>query len=65
MFYRLMVADKRLPWERNERATLLDATTVGRFKLDSIDADGNVRAGCHTIMRAELEHFGKLLAGAT
>ena len=34
---------------------------LGQFRLDSIDADGNVRAGCHLITRAELENFGKLL----
>lgn len=35
---------------------------LGHFALDSIDAAGNVRAGCHTFYRAELEHFEKLLA---
>jgi hypothetical protein len=36
--------------------------TLGQFRLDAINGyTGEVRAGCHTIMRAELEHFGKLL----
>jgi hypothetical protein len=44
------------PWQSNGHTV-----HIGQFKLDSIDADGNVRAGCHTITREELEHFGKLL----
>jgi hypothetical protein len=44
------------PWHANG-----GAVSVGHFTLDSIAADGTVRAGCHTIYRRELEHFGKLL----
>jgi len=40
----------------------LPGVTLGHFTLDSIDAAGNVRAGCHTFYRAELEHFEKLLS---
>ncbi len=38
-----------------------DETKLGHFRLDSIDADGNVKAGCHTIYRAELERVAKEL----
>jgi hypothetical protein len=30
---------------------------VGHFRIDAIDADGNVTAGCHFIKRAELERL--------
>jgi hypothetical protein len=30
---------------------------VGHFRIDAIDAEGNVRAGCHFIKRAEMERL--------
>ena len=30
---------------------------LGHFTLDSIDSEGTVRAGCHTISRGEIERF--------
>jgi hypothetical protein len=60
-FWRFIVDDGRTyaPHDQRRHAD----NTLGHFKLDSIDADGNVRAGCHLITRAELESFGKLLEG--
>jgi hypothetical protein len=52
-------------WWRGQPAHTVPADfaegQLGHFRLDSIDADGNVRAGCHTIMRSELERFAKLI----
>jgi hypothetical protein len=39
-----------------------DETRLGHFRLDSIDADGNVTAGCHKIYRAELERVAAQLS---
>lgn len=54
-------------WQRDTRYEDGDSrqesySKLGIFRLDSIDADGNVKAGCHWITRAELERFGALLA---
>jgi hypothetical protein len=40
-----------------------DSATVrfGHFSLSSVDADGTVRAGCHTIARTEIERFAASL----
>jgi hypothetical protein len=35
---------------------------LGHFHLDSIDINGNARAGCHFFKRAELEHLEALLS---
>jgi len=32
---------------------------AGAFHVDSIDAEGTVRAGCHVVSRAEIERFAK------
>jgi hypothetical protein len=34
---------------------------VGQFRIDEIDAEGNVRAGCHFIKRAEMERLAVAL----
>ncbi len=34
---------------------------AGAFRIDAIDADGNVRAGCHYVTRAEVERFAATL----
>ncbi len=34
---------------------------AGAFRIDAIDGDGNVRAGCHYVMRAEIERFAATL----
>jgi hypothetical protein len=34
---------------------------VGQFRIDQIDAEGNVRAGCHFIKRAEMERLAAQL----
>lgn len=34
---------------------------IGHFALDSVDADGTMRAGCHTFTRAEIERCAALL----
>ncbi len=34
---------------------------AGAFRIDAIDADGNVRAGCHYVLRGEIERFAALL----
>ncbi|MEI6084002.1 MAG: hypothetical protein WCS70_06840 [Verrucomicrobiota bacterium] len=34
---------------------------IGAYKLDEIEADGTVRAGCHTFTRAEIERFAEVL----
>lgn len=34
---------------------------VGEFAIDRIDPDGTVKAGCHTILAAEIERFAKVL----
>lgn len=34
---------------------------VGHFTLDRVDAEGNVRIGCHTIMRYEIDRFATIL----
>jgi hypothetical protein len=34
---------------------------LGLFQVDSIDADGTLRAGCHTLSKAEVEHCAALL----
>jgi len=44
--------DAGMSWEPNGHAVHL-----GHFTLDSIGADGTVRAGCHTIKRTELERL--------
>jgi hypothetical protein len=35
---------------------------LGHYRLDSIDADGTVRVGCHTFDQAELERVARLIA---
>jgi len=59
-FYRLMLADGKVPWQRKAEHRFLPVN-LGPFTLDSIDADGNVRAGCHNISAAELARFGALI----
>lgn len=34
-------------------------SVVGSFKVDSIEADGTLHAGCHTIASAEVKRFGQ------
>lgn len=34
---------------------------IGHYALDSIDADGNMKAGCHFFKAAEIERFGAIL----
>jgi hypothetical protein len=34
---------------------------LGHFQVDSIDADGTLRAGCHTLSKSEVEHCAALL----
>ncbi len=34
---------------------------AGAFRIDAIDADGNVRAGCHYVTRTEIERFAATL----
>lgn len=34
---------------------------IGHYQIKSIDAQGNVIAGCHTVAWSEIERFGKLL----
>jgi hypothetical protein len=38
---------------------------LGPYKLDSIDADGTLRAGCHVISRAEWERIAPILGAYT
>jgi hypothetical protein len=35
---------------------------LGTYVLDSVDGQGTIRAGCHTITRAEVERFAKVLS---
>lgn len=52
------------PWPHDGASPVSEghsAVTLGHFRLDSIDADGNVRAGCHVIYRSELERVGASL----
>lgn len=37
------------------------AEPVGHFRIDAVDTDGNVRAGCHTVLRSEIERFAATL----
>lgn len=46
-----------LPWESNGHTI-----PVGNYKLERIDADGNLKAGCHSIPWSEVERIGKQLA---
>jgi hypothetical protein len=34
---------------------------LGHYTIDSIAADGTLRAGCHVIQRSEIERFGAIL----
>lgn len=43
---------RRAKYRRNAARYL--AASFGHFSLDSIDAEGNVRAGCHFIRYSEL-----------
>lgn len=63
--WRLAVDANALPWRRGDYAQQDADTVVGHFRLDSIDAAGTVRAGCHTFYRPELERFEAVLAAAT
>ena len=38
------------------------SVTLGHFSLDSIDAEGNVRAGCHFIPYGELANVAARLS---
>jgi hypothetical protein len=49
----------RAPYRAGEHH---ESFPLGHFTLQSIDAEGNARAGCHYFKRAELEHLEKLLA---
>jgi hypothetical protein len=51
--YARVVAANSLPWEPGDYAH--DDRKLGHFRLDAIDAEGNVTAGCHTIRRATVE----------
>jgi hypothetical protein len=46
-------------WRRNG-----ETFPIGPFQLDSVTADGEVRAGCHTIAWAEVVHIGEALGVA-
>lgn len=37
------------------------AMKVGGFRVDYVDPNGNVRAGCHQFLRAEVQRFGAIL----
>lgn len=54
-----------MPYPQSFAAPNLYPVKLGHFQLDSIDADGNVRAGCHYIKRAELERLETLLAAVS
>lgn len=44
--------DRATPYQRNGHSI-----HVGHFTVDSIDAQGNLRAGCHSIQWEEIERF--------
>lgn len=66
-FWRFITDDGRMPWSRAERYNHVSHadTTLGHFTLDAIEENGDIKAGCHKVTRAELERFGKLLEDAT
>lgn len=37
---------------------------LGHYAIDSIDAQGTLRAGCHTFSKAEVLRIGELIGGA-
>lgn len=41
-------------WQRNG-----ERIPVGHFQVDAIDADGNLTAGCHSILWPEIERFAR------
>jgi hypothetical protein len=59
--YQLAVKANALPWERGDYARQDEETRLGHFRLDHIDASGNVRAGCHYFNAAEVAHLATLL----
>lgn len=59
--WRLAVDANALPWARDDYAGQDLDTRLGHFTLDRIEADGSVRAGCHTFRRAEIERLESLL----
>lgn len=61
--WRLAINANALPWTRGDFAEQDAQTVLGHFKLDAINTDGSIRAGCHTIQRAELERFETEIAG--
>lgn len=48
--------DTQTPYERNGRTV-----HIGHYVIDSIDAQGNLRAGCHSITIDEIERIAPLL----
>jgi hypothetical protein len=50
-FIRAVRASQR-PWARNGHCV-----RVGHFQIDSIDGEGNIRAGCHNIQWSEIERI--------
>jgi hypothetical protein len=59
--YQMVVKANALPWERGDYARHDEESRLGHFRLDSIDASGNARAGCHYFNAAEVAHLATLL----
>lgn len=59
--YRAVLAARGTPWQRGERASDDSLSRLGHFTLDRIEADGSVRAGCHTITAVEVEALAATL----
>lgn len=53
--WRTLVSHKR-EYKRNGHTIHL-----GPYALDSIDSEGNIKAGCHNIKRLEVEHIARVL----
>lgn len=49
-------ANNSQSWERNG-----EQIRLGQYRLDSIDENGTVRAGCHTVEFSEVRHLAALL----
>lgn len=60
--WRAAVDANALPWARGDYAAQDAETVLGHFKLDRIESDGTVHAGCHTFRRPELERLESLIA---
>jgi hypothetical protein len=59
--WRAAVDANALPWTRGENTRQDAETVLGHFRLDAITVDGDIRAGCHRIKRAELEKLETVL----